>query len=237
MSQYPQDFDASNQYPGGYPQQQGVPQQQNSPQFNPNAYNPNAYNSNAYNPNNAYNQPPQYVQNQNLGYVPPQVIEEVIIITGANQNQAGFKQRRLAEIDIRLDNDFSCYICWIYFVAIMATISTILDISYLSNSQFQGLEGLLAYSILANVYQILTYYTGITALRNRDYEKNQLFKNMLIFGFFLQVCSVIFVYSSGVNFGASELGAILGFCIIVIVYLTADRISKVLKERSDLLRS
>jgi len=120
---------------------------------------------------------------------------------------------------------------------LMAVISIILDISYLSNFQIQGREGYLVYAILANTYQILTYYTGITALRNRDYEKNQLFKNMLIFGFFLQVVSVILVYSNGMNIGTSELSAVLGFCIIVIVYLTADKISQVLKERSDLLRS
>jgi hypothetical protein len=160
---------------------------------------------------------------------------------------------RLWEIEFELTHGHNCYKCWLWFMLIISMVGLFINaIGIVLDPNF-----IYIFTILLGIMNCVVYNLGIRAPKERNLEKNELFKRCIIFLTIVSFISVgIFTIGlaemlqevprqSHVNDKDKEqeklaitvaliLEWVLWFgqlIVNVLVYITADKISKLLKER------
>jgi hypothetical protein len=169
----------------------------------------------------------------------------------ANQQNA----TRVREIETILDHGYGCYKCWLWFSFIIQLIMALSDLAVMSNKEFKSVLFVFLLDIITSGITCYAYFQGITAMKMKNLEKNELFKRWLILstiltliaGFVRAIESKELATATSNAFGVSPdpsqdggktgalSGAILQLLISGLVYYTADKISRLLKDRKELL--
>jgi len=180
-----------------------------------------------------------YAPAQDSGYIPPTLIEPNpnVIILYDQIPTITTKIIRVEQIDMELESSFPCYRCWLWFGFVFSVCGFVMTIMTVSNSRNKRFLGLLIYSVVSSFLSVMTYYIGITSLKYKSYERNILFKAMLLFVLLLHVGYAIWFYTldGTENLNAEGPMSILGFLVIMLLFMTADKVGMLLEERRELI--
>jgi len=167
--------------------------------------------------------------------------------------EAGINVARIREIDFKLDNGYGCYRCWLWFVFIVSIVGTLADLVLLTNKQFRPIILITFFELIAGGLTCYSFFQGILAMRMKSFEKNELFKKLLIVSTVAYVLASVLADleidkiektrnsgydnqpSQSANGGTMAVGIVVGVVIRAIVYYTADKISALLRDRKQLI--
>jgi len=190
----------------------------------------------------------------NTGYIPPQLPilndNRYVVYYPQQQQQLQLQQQqqqnhanthRKAEILNELNGLF-CYTCWLWFCFVVSIINLVSGSLASFEPESKG-EDIRIIGFVLNVCQIMMYYLGISAVQNRSFKRNEIFKWFLICGFavILIGLAVVLVFNPQSPEGEALrlimiLYLILSTIINTALFVTAHKIGKLLKELEDLNR-